>query len=242
MASKQSAKKPAAPVKAKPEKAAPKAQAKPLPKAQIAAKPAQKTAATAAPVKAAEKAPVKAPVKAAKASTKAAIALPQVMGIVKSPTPLQALSAAPTIKSASPVMPVAPPLGEAAAPGAEKIIIGKAAAGGALTLSVQTSQGNAANGNTQPANILVLVSAQGAPVVDLTKDHFTLMEHFEVPGQMAPFSNNISSFRNAGTGAYLLQTKPITGAPWRSGHHLAQLLVSDDEDRQGQVAFKLIIR
>ena len=227
MASKQSAKKPAAPVKAKPEKAAPKAQAKPLPKAQIAAKPAQKTAATAAPVKAAEK---------------AAIALPQVMGIVKSPTPLQALSAAPTIKSASPVMPVAPPLGEAAAPDAEKIIIGKAAAGGALTLSVQTSQGNAANGNTQPANILVLVSAQGAPVVDLTKDHFTLMEHFEVPGQMAPFSNNISSFRNAGTGAYLLQTKPITGAPWRSGHHLAQLLVSDDEDRQGQVAFKLIIR
>jgi hypothetical protein len=107
---------------------------------------------------------------------------------------------------------------------------------------VQTSQGAAANGNTHPANILVIVTCAGAPVVELTKDHFTLMEHFEVPGQGAPFSNNITSFRNAGTGAYLLQTKPINGAPWRSGHHLAQLLISDDEERQGQAAFKLIIR
>lgn len=111
-----------------------------------------------------------------------------------------------------------------------------------LTISVQTSQGAAANGNTHPANLLVIVTCAGAPVVELTRDHFTLMEHFEVPGQGAPFSNSISSFRNAGTGAYLLQTKPITGAPWRSGHHLGQLLISDDEERQGQAAFKLIIK
>ena len=113
---------------------------------------------------------------------------------------------------------------------------------GALTISVQSSQGMAANGNTHPANLLVIVTCAGVPVVELSKDHFTLMEHFEVPGQTAPFSNNITSFRNAGTGAYLLQIKPITGAPWRSGHHLGQLLISDDDERQGQAAFKLIIR
>ncbi len=112
----------------------------------------------------------------------------------------------------------------------------------ALTIAAQASAGAAANGNTHPANILVLVSSGGWPVTDLTKDHFTLMEYFEVPGQQAPFSNNITSFRNAGTGAYLLQVKPINGAPWRSGHHLAQILISSADDRQGQGAVKLIIR
>jgi hypothetical protein len=112
----------------------------------------------------------------------------------------------------------------------------------ALTIAAQSSAGAAANGNSHPANILVLVSSSGWPVTDLTKDHFTLMEYFEVPGQQAPFSNNITSFRNVGTGAYLLQVKPINGAPWRTGHHLAQILVSSSDDRQGQGAVKLIIR
>ncbi len=113
---------------------------------------------------------------------------------------------------------------------------------GALTINVQTSQGSAGNGNTHAANILVIVTSGGTPVVELNRDHFTLMEHFEVPGQTACFSSNITSFRNAGTGAYLLQTKPNNGAPWRTGHHLGQLLVSSDDDRQGQAAIKLIIR
>jgi hypothetical protein len=78
--------------------------------------------------------------------------------------------------------------------------------------------------------------------VDLNKDHFTLMEHFEIGGSGSSFSNSITSFRNAGTGAYLLQTRPSSGAPWRSGHHLGQLLVSSDDDRQGQAALKIIIR
>jgi hypothetical protein len=113
---------------------------------------------------------------------------------------------------------------------------------GALTINVQTSQGSAGNGNTHAANILVIVTSGGTPVVELNRDHFTLMEHFEVPGQTACFSSNITSFRNAGTGAYLLQTRPNNGAPWRTGHHLGQLLVSTDDDRQGQAAIKLIIR
>lgn len=114
--------------------------------------------------------------------------------------------------------------------------------GTALTIAAQASAGAAANGNTHPANILVLISSSGWPVTDLTKDHFTIMEYFEVPGQQAPFSNNITSFRNVGTGAYLLQVRPINGAPWRTGHHLAQILVSSSDDRQGQAAVKLIIR
>ena len=112
----------------------------------------------------------------------------------------------------------------------------------ALTISSQASPGTASNGSTHPANILVLVSCAGWPVTELTKDHFTIMEYFEVPGQQAPFSNNITSFRNVGTGAYLLQVKPINGAPWRSGHHVAQILVSSADDRKGQAAVKLIIR
>lgn len=127
---------------------------------------------------------------------------------------------------------------------AVKMIAPKPGSGGAnsLTIAAQSSAGAAASGNTHPANILVLVSSNGWPVTELTKDHFTIMEYFEVPGQQAPFSNNITSFRNAGTGAYLIQVRPINNAPWRSGHHLAQILVSSADDRQGQGAVKIIIR
>ncbi len=112
----------------------------------------------------------------------------------------------------------------------------------ALTVTAQASANAAANGNNHPANILVLVTAGGWPVTELTQDHFTVMEHFEVPGQVAPFSNNMISFREAGSGAYLIQTRPINSAPWRSGHHLGQILVSTSDDRQGQCAFKIIVR
>ncbi len=164
----------------------------------------------------------------------------------KPPAPKPAAKAAPAAAPVvmKPAPAAAPPPAPAPVPASvsPKPAVKAPAPSGALTLSVQSSQGLAANGNTHPANLLVIVTCAGVPVVELSKDHFTLMEHFEVPGQTAPFSNNITSFRNAGTGAYLLQTKPITGAPWRSGHHLGQLLISDDDERQGQAAFKLIIR
>ena len=111
-----------------------------------------------------------------------------------------------------------------------------------LTVHAQAVPGAAQSGNSQPANILVLVSCGGWPVVDLNEDHFSVMEHFGVPGQVAPFSNNIVSFRNNGSGAYLIQVRPIGGAPWASGQHLAQILVSSPDDRHGQTAAKLIIR
>ena len=111
-----------------------------------------------------------------------------------------------------------------------------------LTIHAQAVPGAAHHGNSQPANILVLVSCGGWPVVDLCEDHFSVMEHFEVPGQTAPFSNNVVSFRNNGSGAYLIQVRPIGGAPWASGQHLAQILVSSPDERHGQTSVKLIIR
>lgn len=110
-----------------------------------------------------------------------------------------------------------------------------------LTVNAQGSGGNAASGNTHPANILVVVSHAGAPVADLQQSNFTVMEHFTVPGQQYPFSNNIVSFRNVGSGAYLIQVKPINNAPWSSGHHLAQIIVSS-RNQQGITAVKIIVR
>lgn len=156
-----------------------------------------------------------------------------------------AKSKQPSLKSlqkAAAVPPLATPKPKEPPPPAAPITIPQQQRSQPLTLSVQSSQGSAAAGNTHPANLLVIVTCAGWPVTELTLDHFTLMEHFEVPGQLAPFSNNICSFRNAGTGAYLLQMKPINAVPWSSGHHLGQLLVSNFEDQQGQSSFKLIIR
>ena len=211
------AKKSAPAAKKKPVPAKPASKAKPAP-AKKPAKPAPKPVAKSAPKSAPKSKP------AAKAPAKPA-PKPAPVVVAKAPAP------APTPPPVSVPSPAPKPAAKAATP-----------ASAALTVSVQTSQGIAASGNTHPANLLVIVTCVGVPVTELSKDHFTIMEHFEVPGQGAPFSNNVTSFRNAGTGAYLLQIKPITGAPWRTGHHLGQLLISDEDERQGQAAFKLIIR
>lgn len=217
------AKKPT-PKKLPPKKAAVK---KPAPTGNL--RPASKSAAK-------KLAPIRQP--AAKPATKPAAKA------VSAPKP--AAKPAPSPKPAAKVSPkpAAPPAAPSVAPKPPPPPTRPTArnASGALSVSVQTSAGAAANGNTHAANILVLVTCDGWPVTDLNQDHFTLMEHFEVPGQQSSFSNNLLTFRNAGSGAYLLQTRPNSGAPWRSGHHLGQLLVSSPDDRQGQAAFKVIIR
>ncbi|MBX7208279.1 MAG: hypothetical protein K1X78_08225 [Verrucomicrobiaceae bacterium] len=111
----------------------------------------------------------------------------------------------------------------------------------ALTVNAQGSGGNAAQGNTHPANILAVVSHSGVPIADLQQSNFTVMEHFTVPGQQYPFSNNIVGFKNLGSGAYGIQVKPINNAPWSSGHHLAQIIVST-RSHQGMTAVKIIVR
>lgn len=110
-----------------------------------------------------------------------------------------------------------------------------------LSVSAQGSGGNAASGNTHPANILAIVSQSGVPVADLQQSNFTVMEHFNVPGQQYPFSNNVVGFKNVGSGAYMIQVKPINNAPWSSGHHLAQIIVST-RSQQGMTAVKIIVR
>lgn len=199
-------------------------------------------------------APKKAPAKKPEASKKPAVTKKKPLPVKKAaevkPKAATKPAPAPPVKKTEPA-PILKPVFEAPAPRpavqapapTAKVVMKTGTSGtSALTIAAQASAGAAANGNSHPANILVLVSSSGWPVTDLTKDHFTLMEYFEVPGQQAPFSNNITSFRNVGTGAYLLQVKPINGAPWRTGHHLAQILVSSSDDRQGQGAVKLIIR
>lgn len=202
------------PTKAAAKKTAAKLQ-KPLPKAKAKSAPPQKVAKP--PARPAVKTAAKTPPKAAAKRPAAPVPEPPAPAVVQ-PAPQVTAAALPPPPLAS--LPKTVP----------------------LNVSVQSAQGMAANGNTHPANLLVIVTSDGWPVTELDKNHFTLMEHFEVPGQVAPFSNSITSFRNAGTGAYLIQTKPINGAPWKSGHHLGQLLVSNSEDQQGQAAFKLIIR
>lgn len=194
------------------------------------APPAKKSAvaASAAPAKPKPKPAPQPPAKPAPATSK-----PPVQA---APAPIQPAPPAPRVPEPKPAAPSAP-ADLNAAPAFDSLPKTPP-----LTVSVQTAQGAAAHGNNQPANLLVIVTCSGWPVTDLDKNHFTLMEHFEVPGQTASFSNSISSFKNAGTGAYLLQTRPINGAPWHSGHHLGQLLISTSDDRQGQAAFKLIIR
>ena len=210
---------------------------KPAPK-KAAAKPAPKKAAPSKKPPAKKNTPAKKP--ASKPLPKqAAKPVPAPATIINKPEPDPIFK--PVFDTPTPVANL--PTAATPAP-APKVTItkGTSPAGTPLTVSTQASAGAAANGNTHPANILVLVSSGGWPVTDLSKDNFSLMEYFEVPGQQAPFSNNITSFRNVGTGAYLIQVKPINSAPWRGGHHLAQIIVSSDDNRQGQGAVKIIIR
>lgn len=210
---------------------------------------AKKTVAKPAPQKAtpSKRPPAKKTVPAKKPAPKPATKLDSAPKATPAPAPAKKPEPVPVFKPVfeSPAPMATPAPAPVSVPPPAHIVTvnkGTAPAGTPLTVSTQASAGAAANGNTHPANILVLVSSGGWPVTDLTKDNFTLMEYFEVPGQQAPFSNNITSFRNVGTGAYLLQVKPINSAPWRSGHHLAQIIVSSDDNRQGQGAVKIIIR
>lgn len=215
-------------------KASPSAK-KPVP-AKKASPPAKKAA---APAPKAAPAVKKTPVPAGKsaASTKA-----PAKPAAAPATPAQAAPAPVPSPAPKEPAPVLAPVFPAPAPPPPRPAPKAAALPPPLTLSVQTSAGNAATGNNQPANLLIVITSGGWPVTDLNLDHFTLMQHFDVPGRMTSFSNNIVSFRNAGSGAYLLQTRPNGGAPWVGGHLLGQLLVSSPDDRQGQAAFKLIIR
>ncbi len=231
---------------------------KPAPKKKAAAaakkpvakpKPAKKAAPKKAPAKKA--APPAKPKPKAKGS---AARVPPPKPASKKASPAKSAAVKPTLKRTAPKKPIAPPppkptpkapdVPKPPPPPHDEPYPDRPVQAPEVPLSVsaQGSPGLASRGNTQPANILVLVTCGGWPVTNLSEDDFSIMEHFEVPGQTAPFSNNVVSFRNVGSGAYLIQVKPINHSPWMPGHHLAQVMVSSPDYRQGQTAVKLIVR
>src|SRR5262245_50672076 len=110
----------------------------------------------------------------------------------------------------------------------------------ALTVQSQASQGFAAPGNLLPANFLVVVTDEnGAPVTNLIKSDFTIINHFALPGQICGFSNQIVTFNNTGTGAYHIQVRN-PGCVWVKGDYLAQVIVSQGA-RNGQTAVTLSV-
>ena len=112
-----------------------------------------------------------------------------------------------------------------------------------LTVQAEASQGFAAPGNSQPANLLVIVTDRsGNPVTDLEQDDFTVINHFGLPGQTCGFSNNIVSFGNIHTGAYQIKVAlGVAGCTWVAGDYLAQVAINDGS-RRGQAAVKLSVR
>ncbi len=118
----------------------------------------------------------------------------------------------------------------------------------AVKVQAVAAQGAAAPGNNSNANILVVVTdlKTGAGVAKLAQKDFTIVNHFGVPGQTCGFTNNITSFADAGNGAYRINVAthstnpPPGGCKWAEGHYLGQVLVRNKKV-EGQAAFRLPI-
>lgn len=116
----------------------------------------------------------------------------------------------------------------------------------ALLVQVEAGQGFAQPYNKEPANLLVVVTdpRTGAAITSLTEEHFTVINHFSIPGQACGFSNNIVFFNDVMTGAYHIQvglTADVAGCTWVRGDHLLQVIVSAGA-RTGQGTATLRIR
>jgi hypothetical protein len=103
---------------------------------------------------------------------------------------------------------------------------------------VQAAQGEAAAGNTHPANTLVVVTdpVTGMAVTGLRPEDFTVINHFSLPHQRCGFSNNITSFTDVGTGAYRVQvglSAEVERCTWVRGEYLMQVIVTSGS-RSGQ--------
>lgn len=110
-----------------------------------------------------------------------------------------------------------------------------------VTVQAVASQGNALAGNNLSANFLVVVTdATGAPVNNLVQADFGVINHYLLPGQACGFSNNITFFSNAGTGAYRIRVA-LAACNWVAGDYLAQIRVLSGV-RQGQTAVTLSIQ
>ncbi len=116
----------------------------------------------------------------------------------------------------------------------------------ALLVQVEAGQGFARPYNTEPANLLVVVTdpRTGVAVTGLREEHFTVINHFSIPGQACGFSNTIVFFNDVMTGAYHIQvglTDDVPGCTWVWGDYLLQVIVAAGQ-RSGQGTATLRIR
>jgi hypothetical protein len=117
-----------------------------------------------------------------------------------------------------------------------------------VSVQAVAAAGAAAPGNNAGANILVLITDPntGAAVTNLKQSDFTVIDYFDVPGAKCGFSQNISSFDNVLTGAYLISVKtqstkpPASGCQWVKGNYLGQVQAKSSTG-EGHAAFLLSI-
>jgi len=118
--------------------------------------------------------------------------------------------------------------------------------GQALRVQVEAGQGHAAPYNTEPANVLVVVTdpVTGRAVTGLRQEDFTVINHFSIPGQLCGFSNTIVFYNDVMTGAYHIQielAKDIQGCTWVRGDYLMQVMIAS-RARAGQGTATLRVR
>ncbi len=116
----------------------------------------------------------------------------------------------------------------------------------ALAVEVKAGQGDAAPANTQPANVLVVVTdpSTGRAVTGLAQGNFQIVNHFSLPNQRCGFSNTITTFNDVGTGAYQFHvglSADIECCTWVRGDYLMQVIVTSGS-RTGQGTAVLRIR
>ncbi len=116
----------------------------------------------------------------------------------------------------------------------------------ALTVHVVADAGNAIAGNTEAAHLLVVVTNTntGKPIEDLTKDDFSVTDHFLINGQNCHFTKQINDMEYAGNGAY--KVKVLLGSnkspcAWTAGEYLIQIAVEQGV-RRGQAVTTLSIK
>ena len=100
---------------------------------------------------------------------------------------------------------------------------GAAAAWYELQVQAEGNEANADPGDSDNANILVLVTYEGMPVDFLTESDFALKTILVPPGKGAV---KVKSFSNSGNGAYAFQVVPIKSITWGAGEYDIQLSVS----------------
>ncbi len=118
-----------------------------------------------------------------------------------------------------------------------------------LDVQAVAAQGLAAPGNNGNAHLLVLVSDSntGAGVPSLAQAAFSVVDHFDLPGQSCGFSTGITSFHDVANGAYQITLAthsaqpPAGGCKWVAGDYLGRVIVRAPR-AQGQAAFRLSIR